>query len=196
MGIITIVGPPAVGKMTVGQAIAEKTGYKLFHNHMSIDMVLPIFPFGTDAFWNSVNQIRLTIFKEAAKAKHHKGIIFTFCWDFEDEKDTDFAYKIKEIFNAEGKPAMFLELYSDIDTRLKRNRTPNRLEHKPTKRDLEWSDQNVREMDKKYSMNTNGHQQPIAHFLRLDNTQITPSEAADMFVKHFAEQLNTTLREE
>ena len=34
---ILIIGPQAVGKMTVGQELAKMTGYKLFYNHMTIE---------------------------------------------------------------------------------------------------------------------------------------------------------------
>ena len=33
MKVVFIVGSAAVGKMTVGQALMERTGLRLFHNH-------------------------------------------------------------------------------------------------------------------------------------------------------------------
>lgn len=39
MKLVLIFGPQAVGKMTVGQELAKITGLKLFHNHMTIDLV-------------------------------------------------------------------------------------------------------------------------------------------------------------
>ena len=47
MKLILIFGPQAVGKMTVGQELATLTGLKLFHNHMTIDLVSPIFDYST-----------------------------------------------------------------------------------------------------------------------------------------------------
>ena len=35
-----VYGPPAVGKLTVAKEIAARTGYRLVHNHVSIDPVL------------------------------------------------------------------------------------------------------------------------------------------------------------
>jgi len=35
--LLCIIGPPAVGKMTVGDAIAARTGYRVFHNHLAIE---------------------------------------------------------------------------------------------------------------------------------------------------------------
>ena len=42
---MVLLGPPAVGKMTVGQAIAQQIDYKLFHNHHSIELALPYLHF-------------------------------------------------------------------------------------------------------------------------------------------------------
>ncbi len=47
---ILIIGPQAVGKMTVGQELAKMTGYKLFYNHMTIEMVRLIFDYDKKAY--------------------------------------------------------------------------------------------------------------------------------------------------
>jgi hypothetical protein len=36
--------------MTVGQEIAKRTELKLFHNHMSIELIFQFFEFGTPQF--------------------------------------------------------------------------------------------------------------------------------------------------
>lgn len=41
--LLFLVGPSAVGKMSVGQAITERTGLRLFHNHISIELALRYF---------------------------------------------------------------------------------------------------------------------------------------------------------
>ena len=48
MKLIVIFGPPAVGKMTVGKELSRITKLKLFHNHMSIELVNKFFD-----FWNT-----------------------------------------------------------------------------------------------------------------------------------------------
>jgi chloramphenicol 3-O-phosphotransferase len=69
MDLIYVYGPPAVGKLTVAREIAARTGYRLFHNHLSIDCVRPVFEFGSDPFWRQVHAIREGIIAEAA----HEG---------------------------------------------------------------------------------------------------------------------------
>ena len=41
--LVVLVGPPAVGKMTVGHALAARTGLRLFHNHHTIEPLGEIF---------------------------------------------------------------------------------------------------------------------------------------------------------
>lgn len=78
---IQIIGPQAVGKMTVGQELAKITGYKLLYNHMTIEMVRLIFDYDKEAFRKMNSIIRYEIFKEFSKS-NEKGIIFTGCFDF------------------------------------------------------------------------------------------------------------------
>ncbi len=47
MKFVLLFGPQAVGKMTVGQELERLTGLKLFHNHMTIDLVAPFFSYGS-----------------------------------------------------------------------------------------------------------------------------------------------------
>ena len=71
---IQIIGPQAVGKMTVGQELAKITGYKLLYNHMTIEMVRLIFDYDKEAFRKMNSIIRYEIFKEFSKS-NEKGII-------------------------------------------------------------------------------------------------------------------------
>jgi len=48
--LVCLIGPPAVGKMTVGQELCRRTGFKLFHGHVVADVLSPYFPFGTLPF--------------------------------------------------------------------------------------------------------------------------------------------------
>jgi hypothetical protein len=84
--LVFIVGPPAVGKMTVGHALAERSGLRLFHNHHTIDLVLRFFEYGTPPFQRLVGEFRRRIFEEVA-ASDLPGLIFTYVWAFDDPRD-------------------------------------------------------------------------------------------------------------
>ena len=77
MRLIFIYGLPATGKHTVAQQLATLTGYKLFHNHLAVDLLLSVFDFGSQPFVELREQIWLAVFDQAAAA-NLPGLIFTF----------------------------------------------------------------------------------------------------------------------
>jgi shikimate kinase len=85
MKLIFLYGSPAVGKLTVANEIAKRTNYKVFHNHLSIDCIEPIFEFGSKSFNKLINLIRVETVAEAARVG--QNLIYTFCYakDFDDE---------------------------------------------------------------------------------------------------------------
>ena len=48
-----------------------------------------------------------------------------------------------------------IELETSLEERLKRNKTANRLEHKASKRNLEWSEKDLLKSMEKYKLNSN-----------------------------------------
>ena len=50
MRLIFIYGPVASGKLTIARLVSERTGLPLFHNHLVVDAVAAVFPFGSEAF--------------------------------------------------------------------------------------------------------------------------------------------------
>ena len=106
MKLVVIFGPHAVGKMTVGQELSKITGLKLFHNHMTIDVVSDVF---------------------------------------------------------DSMPA-----------------ERNRLTDKPTKRNLEKSERIFRTIEEKYRLNSLPGEIQKEHYIRIDNTHLSPAAAAQM----------------
>ena len=78
-----------------------------------------------------------------------------------------------------------MELNCDVDERLRRNRTENRLEHKPSKRDIKFSDQLLVNEDELYRMNSLEEELVERNVLKIDNTKKEASEVAEMIVSHF-----------
>ena len=76
MDLVFIHGPAAVGKLTVARALAEATGFGVFHNHLTVDALTAVFPFGSEPFVRLREQIWLGVFGEAAR--HRRSLIFTF----------------------------------------------------------------------------------------------------------------------
>ncbi|HZU74188.1 MAG TPA: hypothetical protein VE990_15605 [Acidimicrobiales bacterium] len=65
--LVYIYGPPAVGKLTVAKRLAVLTGYALFHNHLTVDAVKSVFPWGSDGFNDVLHRLRLDVFETAAR---------------------------------------------------------------------------------------------------------------------------------
>ena len=76
MILVFLHGPPAVGKLTVARELARLTGFNLFHNHLTVDLVSSLFSFGSEPFIHLREQIWLAAFSEAARQK--VSLIFTF----------------------------------------------------------------------------------------------------------------------
>ena len=77
MRLVFIYGLPATGKLTVAQALSKLTDYKLFHNHLVVDLLLSTFEFGSTPFIELREEIWLSVFKRACR-NNLKGLIFTF----------------------------------------------------------------------------------------------------------------------
>ena len=73
--ILYIYGPPAVGKLTVASEVQRLSGYKLFHNHLTVNALAPVFDFGSDPFSEVLHRVRLDVFETAAR--HGTHLIFT-----------------------------------------------------------------------------------------------------------------------
>lgn len=73
MKLLFLYGPPAAGKLTVGTALAKKTGYKLIDNHKVIDYLQELFP-REEKKYDKVRselgrKMRLDIVEAAARAE-------------------------------------------------------------------------------------------------------------------------------
>lgn len=76
MQLVFIHGPIASGKLTTARELAALTGLPLFHNHLVVDAVLSVFPFGSEEFIRLRSQFWLATF--AAAARSGRSLIFTF----------------------------------------------------------------------------------------------------------------------
>ncbi|MGB8510126.1 MAG: AAA family ATPase, partial [Pyrinomonadaceae bacterium] len=177
MKFIVIFGPPAVGKMSVGHELAKLTGLRLFHNHMTIDLVLSFFDFGQPQFHRLVSDFRRRVFEEVA-ASDLPGLIFTFVWALDSESDRAFIERSCDIFRERNAEIYFVELEAELSERLKRNESEFRLSQKPPKRDLEKSRERLLEDDRKHRLNSNGDFFYQENYLKIENTHLPAHEAA------------------
>lgn len=183
--LVFIIGPPAVGKMTVGLELARRTGLKLFHNHHTIELALEFFPFGSPPFSRLVREFRRRIFEEVA-ASDLPGLVFTYVWAFDHPPEEAAVAELAAIFSARGARVLYVELQATQEERLRRNETELRLSQKPSKRDVAFSRGLLLRHDAEYQLDSAGRFAGRADWLRIDNTALSPAEAAERIIAHFS----------
>ena len=184
--LVIILGPHAVGKMTVGQALAEITDLRLFHNHMSIELTRKLFAH-SEKEWSILNEtIRKTVFELFARGDF-LGLIFTYICAFDVQSEFAYLQNVIDLFRSNGANCCVVELCADFEERLARNKSENRLLHKESKRNLAWSEAEMRATSEKYRLNSyDGESLPFENYLKIDNTALTPTEVAKMIKEHFS----------
>ncbi|MGF3104456.1 AAA family ATPase [Rossellomorea sp. DUT-2] len=184
MKFVLVFGPQAVGKMTVGQELAKITDLKLFHNHMTIDLVAHFFDYGTKEGKRLVSLFRREIFEEAAKSDMY-GMIFTYVWAFDMQEDWDYVNEVSRLFESRGGTVYFVELEADLEERLERNKSSNRLEHKPSKRDIEWSENDLKTSMETYRLNSLEGEIKYSNYIKINNTDLSEEEVAKVIKGRF-----------
>ena len=184
MKFILIFGPQAVGKMTVGQELEKITELKLFHNHMTIELLEPFLGF-SDEMWRLSNLIRIELFKSVAESDL-EGLIFTYVWAFDRQEDWDYVDNICEIFESKGATIYFVELEAELNERLERNKSPHRLEHKPTKRNIERSESELKNTMENYRLNSYEGEIKKENYVKINNTNLNAGELAKLIKERFS----------
>lgn len=185
MRLLLVIGPPAVGKMTVGREIARRSSFRLFHNHHTIEPLVEVFGHGTPPFAVLNGEFRRRVIEEAAR--HGLDLVFTLVWQLEEPGDEREVRALVAPYEVPGGQVLVAELTAGLDTRLRRNRGADRIAAKPTKADVAWSDAHVRELER-HRLNSDpagGQPTPADAFLRehphlrLDTTSLTAAESAE-----------------
>ena len=183
--LIIILGPHAVGKMTVGQALAKITPLRLFHNHMSIELTRKLFN-RSEPEWQELNgYIRQKVFEQFATGDF-AGLIFTYMCAFDMPSEFEYLEKIITLFQENGAKCHVVELTADFEERLERNKSENRLYHKESKRDIEWSEAEMRKTSANHRLNSyEGEKLPFESYLKIDNTHLLPDVVAQTIKEYF-----------
>ncbi|NWG54209.1 MAG: shikimate kinase [Hydrogenophilaceae bacterium] len=110
MRLVFLYGPPAAGKHTIGGLLSEKASLPLFHNHLIVDAVAAVFPFGgptfvrlREAFW--VETI-------AAACAEGRSLIFTF--QPEPSVSEGFPERVAALVRDSGGRILFVHLAAPL----------------------------------------------------------------------------------
>lgn len=106
--------------------MAALTGYKLFHNHLAVDLLLSVFDFGSAPFVQLREEIWLSVFEEACRSQL-PGLIFTFAP--ERTVRPQFIAEASDVVNANGGKVDFVELVCPLAELKARIDSASRLQH-------------------------------------------------------------------
>ena len=67
MQLIVLHGFPGVGKLEIGKALSQVTGFPLFHNHLTVNLVDAVFDFPSKAFTEVREQIWIDVMGRTAR---------------------------------------------------------------------------------------------------------------------------------
>ena len=123
--LVFLYGPPAVGKLTVARAIAEREPFRILHNHLTIDPVAEVLQFGTESFWRVVGQFRRSLV--SAAAADGIDLIYTYVFSPGDEEH---VADIVGSYRQAGGRVFFVRLHAPREVLLQRVLEQSRREHR------------------------------------------------------------------
>lgn len=89
------------------------------------------------------------------------------------------------MFESKGAEIYFVELESGIEERLKRNKTAFRLDQKPTKRNIEYSEMDLIKTMEEHRLNSKEGEITRENYLRINNTNLSADEVARLIKDKF-----------
>jgi shikimate kinase len=130
--LVYLYGPPAAGKLTIAEQLAEVTGFRLFHNHLTVNAVTPVFEFNSPPFTEVLHRLRLDVF--ATAARNGIDLIFTnnSIWSGEDPRARfqAFADKAARLVLANGGTTRFVQIVAPPEVLVSRVANESRRVHR------------------------------------------------------------------
>jgi len=126
MKLIFLYGLPGTGKLTIARELVEITGYRLFHNHLTVDLLLSVFEFGSKPFVELRESIWLSVIEEAAATL--PAMIFTF--NPENSVRQEFIQKAVQTVTSRKGEVHFVEVVCDPEELEGRIGIENRKNHR------------------------------------------------------------------
>lgn len=175
MKLVAIYGAPGVGKLTTGRALAGLTGFKLFHNHLTFNLVEAVLPFPSPPFFELMATIQLATFEAAARAGV-AGLVFTFV--YAAPEDDRFVADMIEAAERHGAEPLFVRLSCETATHERRVAAAGRRELGKIA-----SVDHLRVEMGRWNLTASIASRPT---LEIDNSTLSPEAVAQRIAEHFA----------
>lgn len=175
MKLIVLYGPPGVGKLTIARVLSKKTGYKVLHNHLTIELLCSLFDWGSKPYNDLVKKYRFELLEKAAK-HGVKGVITTFVFGAEaDNKEmSELLRRMKRL----RVKVCFVKLecsQHELERRIKHHSRKEFTKIRHVK--------NLRDLMKKYDTRAT---MPVGDNLIIDTTSLPPTKVAKRVIQHFS----------
>jgi chloramphenicol 3-O-phosphotransferase len=129
MNLVFLHGTAASGKLTTARALEALVGYPVFHNHLVVDALTTVFPFGSEPFVRLREEIWLEVFTAAARS----GRSLTFTFAPENTVEVGFPARARAAVEAAGGRVHFVRLLvSESEQELRIGSQSRRQFHKLT----------------------------------------------------------------
>lgn len=106
MNLVFLHGGMASGKLTLARELGGRLGYAVFHNHLVVDAVASVFPFGTAPFVKLRERFWLDMIEEAVRS----GIPTIFTFAPEPTVEAGFPERVRGAVERHGGRIHFVEL--------------------------------------------------------------------------------------
>jgi len=172
MKLLFIYGPPAAGKLTVAQHLADHTDFRVFHNHLTIELAKEVFE-NRKIRSDLVLRLRLDVIAAAARA----GVNLIFTMVYAKPEDDDYVKKIVDTVEDNGGEVCFVQLAPDSAEVEKRVTHASRQSFSKIKDPAVLRE--IMTDNDLYSA------VPYSNNLTVNNTALTPSDVATQIIDHF-----------
>jgi hypothetical protein len=174
MRLVYLYGPPAVGKLTVARELAALTGFKLLHNHLTVNLAISLFPHGSEPYTRLVRQFRREMLAEAAQVG--VDVVMTGVYLGTEEQRAAIRWMIEPVC-ANGGTVLSVQLVCDREAWLAR--VPN------ASRQAEGKLLDPKRVVGLFHGGDPFSTMPIEPRLTLDTTHLQPAEAAAQIAAHY-----------
>jgi hypothetical protein len=173
MRLVFIYGPPASGKLTIARELTKLTGFKLFHNHVSIQFVTSLFDFGSKTFNRLTDKYRREMLEEASRG----GVDTIFTFVYGKPVDDEFVRDVVSRVKRHGGKVFFVRLFCPRKELARRVAKPERRAlGKLTEKKI---------LDDLYRVHDLDSEVPLQSSLNIDTGKNSPRKAARMIVQHY-----------
>ena len=163
-----------MGKLTVAEALIKITDFRLFHNHLTIDLAREIYPDFKDKRWDLTDKLRMEVFESAST--NNVNLIFTFV-NHNNAWDKRFVHAVVDVVSSHNGIVHFVQLIAPINVLLERvsNKSRSRY-HKISDPRLLHTELRKRELNPKL---------PYGQALELETSELLPNAAATRIADYF-----------